>query len=312
MRIRFSGWLQGLALVIAMAGASAQAQSRAPVTLKLGMLPIVTQAPVFLGQERGFFKEEGLTLDIRMFQGGPEITAAAIGGDIDYGYANPVSPILAFAQGAPVRIIAPSEFADASIVDGVLARTDGSVNGLKDLVGKRVAVNALKGILELTVREGVQRAGGDSNRITFVEAPFPQMGALLAQGRIDAVANVEPFITSMVNAGGAKVIANAFDPIKDGPMGIWFATAKRAEDRDLLERFRRAIVKSNLYASQNPADVRRIIQTFTRISPDAAAKIALPAWGATLPPATLQHQIDLLVRHKFLAKPFDANDILVK
>jgi NitT/TauT family transport system substrate-binding protein len=312
MRIGLGGWLKRLALVIACAGASAQAQSPAAVTLKLGMLPIVTQAPVFLGQERGYFKDEGLTLDIRMFQGGPEITAAAIGGDIDYGYANSVSPILAFAQGAPVRVVAPSELADDSIVDGVLARTDGGVNGLKDLVGKRVAVNALKGILELTVREGVQRAGGDPNRVTFVEAPFPQMGALLAQGRVDAVANVEPFITSMVNAGGAKIIANAFEPIKGGPMGIWFATAKRAEDRELLERFRRAIVKSNLYASQNPAEVRRVIQTFTRITPDAAAKIALPAWGASLPPATVQHQIDMLVRHKFLARRIEASDILAK
>lgn len=312
MRIEIGQWLKSLTFVAALAAAGANAQAPAPVTLKLGMLPIVTQAPVFLGQERGFFKEEGITLEIRMFQGGPEITAAAIGGDIDYGYANPVSPILAFEQGAPVRIIAPSELADDSIVDGVLARTDGSVKDLKDLVGKRVAVNALKGILELTVREGVQRAGGDPSKITFVEAPFPQMGALLAQRRVDAVANVEPFITSMVNAGGAKVIANAFEPIKGGPMGIWFATAKRAQDRDLLERFRRAIIKSNIYASKNEADVRRIIQTFTRITPEAAAKIALPAWGAALPAPTVQHQIDMLVRHKFMAKRIDAGEILAK
>ncbi|MBN9427617.1 MAG: ABC transporter substrate-binding protein [Burkholderiales bacterium] len=315
MRIAFSKWFKGLAVmgaIGALATSIAQAQAPAPATLRLGMLPIVTQAPVFLGQERGFFKEEGLTLEIRMFQGGPEITAAAIGGDIDYGYANPVSPILAFAQGAPVRIIAPSEFADDSIVDGVLARSDGPIKGLRDLVGKRVAVNALKGVLELTVREGVLRTGGDPSKIVFVEAPFPQMGALLAQGRVDAVANVEPFITSMVKAGGAKIIANAFDPIKDGPMGIWFATAKRASDRELLERFRRAIVKSNIYASKNPAEVRRIIQTFTRITPEAAAAIALPAWGDTLPPATVQHQIDMLVHHKFLAKRFNASEILVK
>lgn len=312
MQIGLGRWLNCLAFVAAVAGANVHAQGSAPMTLKLGMLPIVTQAPVFLGQERGFFKEEGLTLEIRMFQGGPEITAAAIGGDIDYGYANSVSPILAFAQGAPVRIIAPSELADHSIVDGVLARTDGSVNTLKDIVGKRVAVNALKGILELTVREGVQRAGGDPNKIIFVEAPFPQMGALLVQGRVDAVANVEPFITSMVTAGGSKIIANAFDPIQGGPMGIWFAATKRVQDRELLERFRRAIAKSNIYASQNPTEVRRIIQTFTRITPEMAAKIALPAWSATLPPATVQEQIDMLVRHKFMAKHIKASEILAK
>src|SRR5690606_24255123 len=104
---------------------------------------------------------------------------------------------------------------------------------------------------------------------------------------------------------------NAFLVIKDGPMGIWFSTEQKAQDKDLLERFRRAIAKSNIYAKDNHDEVRRVIQTFTRISPDAAQKISLPAWTPDLEAKTVQHQIDMLERHKFLRDSFDANNILV-
>jgi len=281
------------------------------IKVRLGMLPIIPLAPVFLGKEQGYFEEEGIDIEMRMFQGGPEITAAVISDDIDYGFSSTISPLLAFAQGAPLRIVAANENADDAVVTGILGKKDTAIKGLKDLEGKRVAVNALKAILELVVREGVQRDRGDPNKVVFVEAPFPQMGALLTSGQVDAVVNVEPFIMMMVE-NDAKVIENAFLVIKDGPMGIWFSTERRAKDRDMLERFRRVIKKSNIYARNHPDEVRRIIQTYTRISPEAAQKIALPAWTPDLDAQTIQHQIDMLERHKFLRKAFAANDILVE
>lgn len=297
--------------VLAFSSVTATVQAAEPMKVRLGMLPIVTQAPIFLGEEQGFFEQEGISIEKRMFQGGPEITAAVISGDIDYGYANTISPLLAFAQGAPLRIVAASENADDAVIDGILALKDSPIQRLKDLEGKRVAVNALKGILELVVREGVSSDGGDPNKVIFVEAPFPQMGALLTAGQVDAVVNVEPFITMMVQ-GDAKVVENAFLVIKDGPMGIWFSTEQKSKDTAMLERFRRAVEKSNVYAKNHPDEVRRVIQTYTRISPDAAQKIALPAWTPDLESKTIQHQIDMLERHKFLNKGFDANAILVK
>lgn len=302
----------GLAAVVSVSAVFGMNTQAAELqTVRLGMLPIVTQAPVFLGQELGYFKDEGLEIKTRMFQGGPEITAAVISGDIDYGYANTVSPLLAFAQGAPLRIVANSENADDSIVDGILVKKGSPISRFKDLEGKRVAVNALKGILELVTREGVRLDGGNPDKVIFVEAPFPQMGALLGDGQVDAVVNVEPFITMMVEKD-SKVVANAFEVIKGAPMGIWFATEQKVKNKELLDRFRRAIAKSNIYAKDHPKEVRRIIQTFTRINPDAASKIALPAWTADLEAGPVQLQIDMLTRHKFLRKGFSATEIIAK
>lgn len=295
---------------LSMASAS-HGQPARLIDVKLAVLPIAPQAPVYLAQQLGFFAEEGLRVEARVFQGGPEVTAAVISGDVDFGYANTVSPMIAYAQGAPVRLVAPSDIAGGPIVDAVLAKSDGSLANAKDLMGKRVAVNALKGILELLVRAAVDQNGGDSSKVIFLEAPFPQMGALLAAGQVDAVVNVEPFITQMVG-GGAKIIIDPLTVIAGGPIGIWFSSVQKANNKDLLDRFRRAIAKANVYATEHPDEVRKIVPTFTRISPDTVAKMALPVWTGALEIAPLQRQADLLAKYNFIRKPLKASDLVVK
>ncbi|CAM5317392.1 ABC transporter substrate-binding protein [Eoetvoesiella caeni] len=303
----------GLITAVSMSGfLGLNAVSAELETVNLGMLPIVNQAPVFLGDELGYFEEEGLKINPRMFQGGAAIASAVISGDVDFGYGNVVSVALAFSNGAPVRIVATSELADDSVIDAVLVKKDSPITRLKELEGKRVAVNSFKNILELVVREGVRVDGGDPDKVVFVEAPFPQMGALLNDNHIDVAVNVEPFVTMMVESGHATVLANAFEVIKGMPAGIWSASERTSQNKEKLDRFRRAIGKANIYAKENPQEVRRIIQTFTRISPDAANKIALPAWTAESDIESVQMQIDMLMRHNFLPREFKATEIMVE
>jgi len=53
----------------------------------------------------------------------------------------------------------------------------------------------------------MQRKGVDPNAVQFLEIPFPQMADALFQNRLDAVWNVEPFLTFMLKSGDARVIA---------------------------------------------------------------------------------------------------------
>ncbi len=57
------------------------------------------------------------------------------------------------------------------------------------------------------MREWLQRNGVDPSSVQFLEIPFPQMADALFQNRLDAVWNVEPFLTFMVRSGNARVIA---------------------------------------------------------------------------------------------------------
>lgn len=291
----------------------ARAQAEDMVDIKLGMLPIATQAPVFIALKHGYFKEEGLKVTTQMFRGGPAVAAAVISGDVDFGYAATTSPILAYSEGAPVRIVAPSDIAGSkreNFMNVLLTNSGSGISGFKDLEGKRVAVNQLKALLELLTKASVDGAGADSSKVTFVEVPFPQMGSLLKSGQVDAVVNVEPFITFMVQ-GGANVVANAAKVVVGGPQGIWFSSVKTANS-DSLGRFRRAIEKANTYASAHPDEVRDTLSTFTRIKPDVAAKIGLPVWSAKMDLKAVQYQADLMAKYGLLRKQLDITGLVVQ
>ena len=53
----------------------------------------------------------------------------------------------------------------------------------------------------------LEKRGVDPKKVEFLEIPFPQMADALFQKRVDAVWNVEPFVTFMTQSGKAKVLA---------------------------------------------------------------------------------------------------------
>src|ERR1700742_4454193 len=73
------------------AGSSnAPAQAEA-VTLKVGVIPIADVAPLYLGIKKGFFKEEKLTIEPQLAEGGAAIIPSVMSGDYQIGFSNAVS-----------------------------------------------------------------------------------------------------------------------------------------------------------------------------------------------------------------------------
>lgn len=68
----------------------------------------------------------------------------------------------------------------------LLVPTSSTLRGAKDFSGKTVAVNGLKNITQLSVQLWVDRNGGDSAAVKFLELPFAEMGAALEAGQADA------------------------------------------------------------------------------------------------------------------------------
>ena len=94
-------------------GGGGSGEAAKPVTLKIGLIPIADVAPVFLGQKKGFFKEQQITLDPQFAAGGAAITPAVISGDFDIGFSNTVSLLIAGSKNLPVQIISQGVLGDA-------------------------------------------------------------------------------------------------------------------------------------------------------------------------------------------------------
>ena len=76
-----------------------------PATLNVGVIPIADVAPLYLGIDKGFFKEEQLTIKPQLAEGGAAITPAVVSGDFQIGFSNTISLLIAASEDLPVQII---------------------------------------------------------------------------------------------------------------------------------------------------------------------------------------------------------------
>jgi NitT/TauT family transport system substrate-binding protein len=109
------------------------------------------------------------------------------------------------------------------------------------------------------------------------------MPAALEAGRVDAALLTEPFLSAVLDRGGTQIDAPSVETMPNFPNGVYVAGADYIErNRDVVDRFARAMNKSLDYARDNPDEVRRIIPTYTRTPAEAAQALRLPSFDSKL------------------------------
>jgi NitT/TauT family transport system substrate-binding protein len=282
-----------------------------PATLKVGVIPIADVAPLYVGIDQGFFKAEKLTIQPQLAEGGAAIVPAVVSGDNQIGFSNTTSLIIAASKKLPVQIISQGVLggkgADDAF-DGLLVAKGSKIRGPEDLEGKTIAVNTLNNVGPLTINRSLEKEGVDYRSVKYVEVPFPDMNAALESGRVDAAWVVEPFY-SQGTGSGAKALFNPFEETAPNlTIATYFASKQYIEqNRDVVDRFKRAMDKSLEYSASNPDAVRKAVLDYTKIPPKAAESMQLPQWQADLNEPTIEQTADLAKKYGFVeqAPPLD-------
>lgn len=268
-------------------------------TVTAGVIPIVDVAPVHLGVEQGFFSDRGIDLQLESGSGGAAIVPGVISGEFDFAFSNIVSLIVAREQGLPLTALSngvTSAGEQGADFGGVFVLSDSDVTGAADLEGRTVAANNLNNIGDTTVRQSVRAAGGDPAEVDFVELPFPDMPAALETGQIDAVWAVEPFASTIREAGHREIASNFVDTHPDLSVAAYFTSENRiAEDPELFEDITAALHESLAYAEANPDEVRRILAEYTEIDPELIERMALPRFPEEINEESVRTLADLMV-----------------
>ena len=280
--------------------------------LRLGVLPIVDVAHLQHAQAAGYFAAEGLTVDLVTVQGGSAALPRLRGGDLDLTFTNYVSALLEQSQG-----LGDFRFVDGGYeaARGMLTIVTGPASGIRspqDLAGKRIAVNTVRNIIELTARSALETAGVAPDSVRFVEVPFPDMATALQDGRVDAAFMVEPFITQAALSSGTIGVLDAASGPTDGiPLGGVAVTAQFAATYPrTVAAFRRAVARAQADMDDRSV-VERTLPTYTKISPDTAALIALGTWPATLDRVGLQRDVDLMREFGVLTTDVDPGRLVL-
>jgi NitT/TauT family transport system substrate-binding protein len=265
--------------------------------ITVGVIPIVDVAPIYLGVQQGFFEERGLDVTLELAQGGAAIVPAVISDEFDFGFSNITSLLIAQTEGLPLKVVAAGDSTTGQPGEdfaAVVVREGSPIAGPADLAGKSVAVNTLNNIGTTTISKVVEDAGGDASSINFVELPFPDMPAALAEGRIDAAWGLEPFLTIMRNQGATPVTWNYAETDPNLVIAAYFTTQQKLEeDPELVDAFTEAMNESLEYAQENPDAAREVLGSYTQIDPAVAEALILPRWPTEIDADAVQLLADL-------------------
>jgi NitT/TauT family transport system substrate-binding protein len=320
LRPRVAALLLALACAAAVTGCGGDDDSGGggggPTTLKVGVIPIADVAPLYLGMQKGFFKDEQLTIKPQLAEGGAAITPAVVSGDFQIGFSNTISLLIAASQNLPIQIISPGVSGGATEKDAwddLLVPKNGPVKTTKDLEGKTIAVNTLKNICEVTIKASLEKDGVDVNSLKFSEVPFPDMNAALDAGRVDGACVVEPFV-SQGKAGKSRGIDPFYERTAPNlTVATYFTTKQYAEENaDVVDRFVSAMTKSLEYAQSHPDEVRKVLLDYTEIPPEAAEAIKLPQWRDDLNEPTIEQLSDLSKKYGLIEEQPDLDDLIRK
>jgi NitT/TauT family transport system substrate-binding protein len=298
-------------LVTACGGPQPAKEAAGKDKVNAGVIAIVDTAPIHLGKAKGFFAEQGIDLTITPVAGGAASISGAVSGQFQFAFANTTSLLTARQQGLDVKVVAngvSSTGEQGKDFSAVLVKPDSPIRTAKDLAGKKISVNQLKNIGDTTVRASVRNAGGDPNGVEFVELPFPDAPAALQSGRVDAIWVVEPFVSQALSQGARAVAWNFADAAPDLTVAMYFTTPRT--DPDLTRRFTAAMRKSLEYADSHPDEVREILKTYTKISPEVIAKINLPKWPVEVNRKSVQTIADLALADGVLKDRIDVSSLV--
>lgn len=317
MRMHHIATLATVALVVSACGgaeSSAEPTEGAVDQVTLGLIPILDVAPIHLGIEKGFFKDQGIELTIENAAGGAALVPAVVSGNFDFAYSNATSLIIAKSKGLPIKVVSAGASSTGNPDEdfGAIMVEEGSpIQSVEQLAGATVAINTLNNINDTLIREAVEKAGGDPSTIDFVEIPHADMPAALASDQVDAIWEVEPFLTLTEQQGAQSIYSLYAEATEDLTVAVYFTSDDIAENNpDLVERFGNAVQQSLAYATENPEEARNAVTGYTKIDPQILPELTLPAWPTEINRDSIEFQAELAERYGLIEDPADLDSLL--
>lgn len=225
----------------------------------------VFYAPMYAAISQGFFKEEGLNIELSTGQGADKTMQEVISGSADIGFCGPEQVIYINCQN---REDYPIIFAGLTQRDGsfLVGRTEDKNFTWESLKGKTIIGGRPGGVPEMTLefvlRNHGLTPGKDVNIITNV-AYTATAGAFKA-GTGDYVALFEPTGTLLEKEKAGYIVASIGESAGIIPYTCFFSTKSYMDkNSETLEKFTRAIYKGQLWiASHSDEDAAKSIKQF--------------------------------------------------
>lgn len=284
--------------------------AQAPVHIRVGSAPVDVGGPVYYALDLGFFKKQGLDVEIVTTSNGPATAAAIVSGSMDIGSGNALSIAQAHDRGVDFVFVAPSGgYTSADPTAGLVVAKTSPAKTVKDFAGKTFGVNTVGALGQIAICAWLDKNGIDWKAAHFVELPYSAMVPALVAGRIDAALMVVPALDQAV-AGDGKVFAPIYDAIaKNFIDGGFFALADYVKaNASAIHRFNAAIAEAAKWGNANRPASAKILEKYSSIP--AAQMVHRVRYYERVDPASIQPLIDAAAKYGTLKQSFPATDII--
>lgn len=223
----------------------------------------VFYAPQYAAINLGFFKDEGLDIELTNGQGADKVMTAVLSGQSDVGFAGPEASIYVYNEGKE----------DFSVVFAQLTKRDGSfLVGRKpgtnfkweSLRGKSIIGGRKGGVPEMTLEYVLKKNGLTPGKDVAVNTnvQFALMAGAFTGGKEDYVTLFEPVASLLEKEGKGYVIASVGKESGEIPYTAYFAKKSYiAKNKDTVQKFTNAIYKGQLWVKDHtPGEIAKVIK----------------------------------------------------
>jgi NitT/TauT family transport system substrate-binding protein len=283
------------------------------VSLRVALLPVDPAACAYYAKELGYFTEAGINADIQVIQSGSAVVAAVVAGSLDIGWSNPISVAAAHLRGIPiVAIAAGGVYVAHEATSAIVVPKNSTLKTARDFSGKTMACSGLRTLGQWGPAAWIDKNGGDSSTVKFVEMPFPDMPGALAQNRVDSAFVAEPYIT--LGKDTSRVFVDALAAVAPRfSFGVWVATQQWADThRDVVAKFAAVMARTATWANTHHAESATIFSEFSKLDLAIAKSMLRITYAPRLLSSDIQPVLDLATHYGTLPSTIPAEQIVFK
>jgi NitT/TauT family transport system substrate-binding protein len=311
MMLSRSAMLGSLGATLAFPCAALADGAAAPIAV--GAVPNESDGTVLYAQDLGLFAKAGLNVTLTVVTNPAPMHAAVTSGSIAIAGFPLSQAALAKARGIPlVMIAAGALYLSNALTNALLVLKDAPIKSAADLNGKTIATRDLANMSSLGARAWVDKNGGDSKSLRWLEIPDPEDVAALQSRRVDAASISEPALSNALRSGQATLLSHAFDAIAPRFLiaGYFTTEAFAAANPDVVRRFATVINDAAHWANQpkNRPQSGAILAKYAMIPvfPDTTRF----TYAEEIRVADMQPVLDTLLTYGYLKAPMRAADLI--
>lgn len=250
----------------------------------------VFYAPQYVAINLGFFKEEGLDIELINGGGADKVMTSVLSNQVDIGFAGPEAAVYIYNEGKEDYA---EVFAQVTKRDGsfLLARENTDNFAWTDLKGKHVLPGRKGGVPYMTLEYVLKKNGidviNDLNLDTSIS--FDAMNSSFVGGTADYVTSFEPAASNLEKEGAGYIVASVGAATEEIPYTAYFAKKSYIEENsDIIQKFTNAIYKGQVWVNEHsPEEIAEaVLVSFPDSDKDLITKVIenykkIDVWNTT-------------------------------